>query len=135
MPERPVTRAKPHSFNQRAAGSGKQVSRLPSSGAFGQQRNIRYFALAFSVTRVQPHAQLSPCYFTAAFGKPARDDVGTCIGNAAQGKLSDQFIDVIERASKGDIMAGNEIEDPKFMTDLLNFILVMDSCGIDITMQ
>ncbi|MDY5131460.1 hypothetical protein R6G99_08160, partial [Actinotignum timonense] len=39
---------------------------MPSSGAFGQQRNIRYFALAFSVTRVQPHAQLSPCYFTAA---------------------------------------------------------------------
>ncbi|MBS5748419.1 MAG: hypothetical protein KHW47_02515 [Actinotignum schaalii] len=73
--------------------------------------------------------------FTAAFGKPARDDAGTCIGNAAQGKLSDQFIDVIERASKGDIAAGNEIEDPKFMTDLLNFILVMDSCGIDITMQ
>ncbi|MDE1655345.1 SKG-like transmembrane protein [Actinotignum schaalii] len=73
--------------------------------------------------------------FTEAFGKPERDDAGACIGNAAQGKLSDQFIDVLERASKGDITAGNEIEDPKFMNDLLNFILIMDSCGVNITMQ
>ena len=73
--------------------------------------------------------------FTEAFGKPERDDAGACIGNAAQGKLSDQFIDVLERASKGDITAGSEIEDPKFMNDLLNFILIMDSCGVNITMQ